>query len=185
MKICTIDWCKNKYQAKWFCGKHYQRLRTHWYPNIIKSYYWQNRVKNSLYDLYKAIKQRCYNSNTKNYKNYWWRWITICDKWLWVYWFTNFLLDMWERPEWMTLDRIDNNWNYCPENCKRSNRHEQCANMRKNNKFVWVCYNKKTNKYRAYICINWLNRHIWVFEREDQAVIARRNSEIENNIYNN
>lgn len=79
------------------------------------------------YISWKQMKQRCLNPNAPDYKNYGGRGVTICEKWIK---FAGFYEDMGERPEGLTLDRIDNNGNYNKENCKWSTRAEQNRNKR-------------------------------------------------------
>ena len=77
------------------------------------------------YHSWAGMKARCNNPNHKSYKNYGGRGITVCEKWKT---FSSFLTDMGIKPEGKSLDRIDNNGNYCPKNCKWSTALEQANN---------------------------------------------------------
>jgi hypothetical protein len=82
------------------------------------------------YGSWQGMKSRCNNPNDPEYKNYGGRGILVCDRWSNS--FETFLSDMGERPENKTLDRIDPNGNYTPENCKWSSPKEQLRNTRFN-----------------------------------------------------
>ena len=85
-----------------------------------------------IYRIWKAMRNRCLNVNNKNYKQYGGRGINICDEWLDDDGFLNFY-------EWsmkhgyadnLTIDRIDVNGDYTPNNCRWITQHEQTRNKR-------------------------------------------------------
>lgn len=91
------------------------------------------------YHSWVAMIQRCTNPDRDSWKYYGGRGITVCARWKT---FDNFLADMGERPPGRTLDRIDTNGNYEPNNCRWATTAEQHANRR-----TYLV----TNKYREQI----------------------------------
>lgn len=87
---------------------------------------------------------RCTDKNRPQYDDYGGRGITVCKQWED---FENFLADMGEPPDGMSLDRKDNNKGYCPDNCRWATRKEQSRNKR-NNRLV-TC-NGKTQCVAAW-----------------------------------
>lgn len=86
------------------------------------------------YHIWASMIHRCTNPNSKNYKDYGARGITVCDRWLS---FENFLADIGDRPERLTLERIDNSSGYEPDNCRWATRTEQQRNTRRNRMITW------------------------------------------------
>lgn len=106
------------------------------------------------YRTWEGMKRRCNNPNHPQYHRYGGRGIVYDSTWEK---FENFLKDMGPRPTGYTLDRIDNNGNYCKENCKWSSAKEQQLNRNikttahKDSKsgVVGVCFSTRDNVWLA------------------------------------
>lgn len=91
----------------------------------------ENRA--STYSIWSSMKARCLNEKSPVYKNYGGRGITVCNRWLK---FENFLSDMGQRPEYLQIERVDNEKGYCPENCVWADKKTQARNTRFNHRIT-------------------------------------------------
>lgn len=103
--------------------------------------------------MYQSMITRCYNPNVKDYHNYGGRGITVCARWRDS--FANFLEDMGERPEGYTLDRIDNDGSYSPENCRWASLLQQGNNKRSNR---FLLYNGKNLTMQQWSTLTGINK---------------------------
>lgn len=79
-----------------------------------------------LYTTWRSLIERCRNPKNPQFHNYGGRGITVCDRWKSS--FQDFIEDMGPRPEGHTIDRINNDLGYCPENCRWATRKTQQRN---------------------------------------------------------
>lgn len=125
--------------------------------------------RTSIYKIWTAMLQRCENQKCSAYKHYGERGIQVCERW---HKFENFFEDMGERPQSKTLDRIDNEGNYEPKNCRWISHKENCNNKgygglsytlayKSWHKMMQDCYKKLSKSYSKYgaknikVCIRW------------------------------
>lgn len=133
---------------------------------------WKKHGKSGerIYTIWHLMKRRCFDSTKKEYKSYGGRGISVCDEWLDSTTFIEWAYQNGYSDE-LTLDRIDNNKNYCPENCRWVDLKVQ-ANNRRNNRLI--TYNGETKTMTQWARENGITYPVlqkrydvlgWSFER--------------------
>lgn len=132
-------------------------IKTHWL------------TKTKFYKVWVNMKARCYYKNWKDYKRYWARGIKVCDSWLK---FENFYNDMYfSYKDGLTIERINNNWNYCKENCKWETRYKQAQNTIKVNFIEYNWVKKSLTQWAIFLWIKRktlsqrINSYWWTIEK--------------------
>ena len=141
-------------------------------------------TKHRLYHIWFGLVDRCTNPNHNRYKDYGGRGIIVCEEWLDV---KNFIEDMYPSyMEGFTLDRIDNDKGYSPDNCRWADATTQAINKRikKTNTsgFVGINLELRCCKWVARVSIAGKENWIGSFKTIEEAVQARDNYIIENNL---
>lgn len=136
-------------------------------------------TKHPLYSTWVNMNRRCYSKKSQFYSHYGERGITVCDRWRKS--FPNFLKDMGEKPSpKLSLDRIDNNKGYSPENCKWSTQTEQNNNRRmlKNNisGTEGVSWSSVSNLWLVHARIGGKRKYLGSFKNIDVAVSVRHSA---------
>lgn len=139
-RIENNKWNQVQYFCKCDCGKKWNVLGKcltrgstkscgcHKRKETIKRETTHGMTNTPIYEIWAAMLQRCKNPNNTAYKNYGKRGITVCARWEK---FEHFFSDMGNPPKGLTLDRINNDGNYEPTNCRWTTRKVQVHNRRK------------------------------------------------------
>ena len=129
------------------CGCHNKKNRIRTKHGLCKS---------RIYNIYICMKERCCNPKSKSYKNYGLRGIDICEEWKQDFMsFYNWAIANGYSEE-LTIDRIDNNKGYAPDNCRWVNKYIQNNNTRRNRKIH--CFGE-THTVSEWTMITGINRN--------------------------
>ena len=180
-----------------FCGTHFKTMTTRvkmGHTNSCGCYQKSQSTKHGgkgtkLYSTWANIKDRTANKNNKQYSDYGGRNIIM-----WEDWFNNFTtFREWslnnrytEDDKSLSIDRIDNDGNYEPSNCRWTTKNIQARNTRMqiNNTsgFRGVSWNKRNSKFMSYLSVNYKRKHLGYFLTAVEGAIAYNNYIIENSL---
>jgi hypothetical protein len=90
----------------------------------------RRRAASGTYSSWQSMVNRCTNPTNKNFKEYGGRGITVCDRWRGRDGYSNFVEDMGERPDGMSIERVENSSGYEKSNCRWATPLEQAQNRR-------------------------------------------------------
>ncbi len=181
-----------------FCGEEFKACTQHITSGNIKSCGCYNKRRLSethkthglkytrLYSIWTDIKKRTLNPKNKSYKDYGGRGIAICEEWKNDFMsFHDWAMSNGYSDE-LSIDRIDNDGNYEPNNCRWTTQTIQCRNrrIRKDNTsgYKGVNYNKRDGNYQTGICIKSKRIHLGYYNTPVEGAIAYNNYIIENNL---
>lgn len=136
--------------------------------------------KTRLHSIWRSMRSRCTDVNTDKYPNYGGRGIKVCDQWSSFECFRDWALAN-DYSGSLSLDRIDVNGDYAPENCRWADQSTQSINQRPDrthqgapcsSRFRGVSFSKEMGKWRAAIVWRGNRRHLGYFDLEEDAALA-------------
>lgn len=175
-KKCIVKGCEKKHSGLGYCTKHYQRFKSYGDPLFIKLE--KHSMSNTpTYSSWSSMKSRCSNPDATGYEKWGGRGIKVCERWMD---FKNFYEDMGDRPQGTSLDRIDNNGNYEPDNCKWSTPQEQAENrgINSNNKTGCAGVHIYRGRFKAMIKHKGETYFLKSHDTLEEAIIARLKGEL-------
>ena len=173
-----------------FCGNEFRALTNNIKRGTTKSCgclttATHGLTKHRMYSIWRGMMERCYNMSKVEYKNYGGRCISVCERWHNI---ENFIEDMVPSfEEGLTLDRINVDGNYEPDNCRWADKSTQTQNtrrLRSTNKsgYRGVSWDKRVCKWRVQIAVNNKVKHLGCFTTPEEAARVYDQYIIDNNL---
>ena len=175
-----------------YCGKEFEAMTAHIKSGNTRSCGCQKGGNthglshNQFYQTWYDMKYRCYNTMSKDYKHYGARGITVCEEWLDVTNFVAWCEETYPNIKGYSLDRIDNDKGYSPENCRWADKSTQVINQRirrtNTSGYVGIIWSEAKLKWVSSITTE--KKRIWLgdYKTIEEAILARDNYITQNNL---
>ncbi len=170
---CAVDECARPVKGRGLCNMHWYRWRRTGDVGEAKPRRLEHgQSDHELYPIWQAMRERCLNKSHPSYSNYGGRGIAICERWDD---FTLFLKDMGKRPSGYSIERVDGDGDYEPENCIWATRTRQNINRRtpRGAATQYRGVTKETNRWAARIGLEHVSVWIGTFATDVEAAWMR------------
>ena len=138
--------------------------------NAARGIHFESGMRTPEYEAWRNMRRRCYDSTSQNYRYYGGRGITVCERWMESYLF--FLADVGRKPSpTHSIDRINNDGNYEPTNCRWATKRQQGLNRRRRllrNSGAYFRKGAHSKPWRAILN----KKHLGCFATKEQAISA-------------